>query len=136
MTTMGDANTTLRAVADPITRDRDLQAVSARPGVSRETLAQQAAARPELSPASPGTDGGAADGAAFRYKPTQCALFPLEPDEGGWYVRQWGSTGEEWDLFCLNPAASTRPAAESLAGELALAAAVGREGAVAEHPAG
>jgi DNA primase len=50
---------TLRAVADPITRDLYLQAVSARTGVSRETLMQQVAARPELPPAaSPGGDGG------------------------------------------------------------------------------
>ena len=66
---------------------------------------------------------GAAEGDPFRYKPSQCALFPLERDDDGeWYVRQWGYRGEEWDLFCLNPAASSRPAVESLAGEVALAA--------------
>jgi len=70
---------------------------------------------------------GAADGDPFRYKPTQCALFPLEPDADGWYVRQWGYRDEKWDLFCLNPAASPRPAVESLAGELALAATVAAE---------
>jgi hypothetical protein len=81
---------------------------------------------------------GAEDGAAFQYKPTQCALVPLEPDDaGGWYVRQWGHHGEQWDLFCLNARASPRPAAESLAGEIALAAAVAAgRGAVAEPPAG
>ncbi len=70
---------------------------------------------------------GAEDGDVFRYKPSQCALFPLEhdPDKGDWFVRQWGFRGEEWDLFCLNPAASGRLAVESLAGELALAAALG-----------
>jgi hypothetical protein len=68
---------------------------------------------------------GAEDGDVFQYKPTQCALFPLERDEadGDWYVRQWGYRGEQWDLFCLNPANSPRPAVETLAGELALAAA-------------
>ena len=67
---------------------------------------------------------GAEDGDPFKFKPSQCALFPIEPDpaRGDWYVRQWGYRGEEWDLFCLNPQASDRPAAESLAGEIALAA--------------
>lgn len=65
---------------------------------------------------------GAEDGDPYQYKPTQCALFPLEKGEGGWYVRQWGYEGEQWDLFCLNPKQSDRPAVESLAGELALAA--------------
>lgn len=66
---------------------------------------------------------GAEDGESYQYKPTQCALFPLEKDDAtGWYVRQWGLEGEQWDLFCLNPANSPRKAAESLAPELALAA--------------
>ena len=71
---------------------------------------------------------GAAEGDPFRYKPSQCALFPLErDDDGDWYVRQWGYRGEQWDLFCLNPAASSRPAVESLAGEAALAARLTEE---------
>jgi hypothetical protein len=66
---------------------------------------------------------GAEDGDSYQYKPTQCALFPLEKGDGGaWYVRQWGLDGEQWDLFCLNPANSPRKALESLAPELALAA--------------
>lgn len=65
---------------------------------------------------------GAEDGDAYRYKPVQCALFPLEKGDGGWYVRQWGYEGEQWNLFCLNPKQSDRPAVESLAAELALAA--------------
>jgi hypothetical protein len=66
---------------------------------------------------------GAEDGESYQYKPTQCALFPLEKSDGNeWYVRQWGLDGEQWDLFCLNPANSPRPAAESLTPELALAA--------------
>lgn len=67
---------------------------------------------------------GTEDGESYQYKPTQCALFPLEKDEASaeWYVRQWGTEGERWDLFCLNPANSPRPAAESLAPELELAA--------------
>jgi hypothetical protein len=65
---------------------------------------------------------GAEDGDPFQYKPSQCALFPLDKeDDGTWYVRQWDYRGEKWDLFCLNPKASDRPAVESLAGEIALA---------------
>lgn len=69
---------------------------------------------------------GTEDGESYQYKPVQCALFPLEKDEsaGTWFVRQWGLDGEQWDLFCLNPANSTRPATESLAPELELAARV------------
>jgi hypothetical protein len=65
---------------------------------------------------------GAEDGDPLAYKPSQCALFPLEKGDAGWYVRQWGYEGEQWDLFCLNPANTARPARETLAGELALAA--------------
>jgi Fe-S-cluster containining protein len=65
---------------------------------------------------------GAAEGDPYRYKPAQCALFPLDKDrDGTWYVRQWGYRGEEWDLFCLNPQASPRPAAETLQLEIRLA---------------
>jgi hypothetical protein len=72
---------------------------------------------------------GTEDGESYRYKPTQCALFPLENEHGEWFVRQWGYEGETWDLFCLNPANSARPAADSLAAELALAARVEAGGA-------
>ncbi len=65
---------------------------------------------------------GTEDGDPYQYKPTQCALFPLEKGEAGWYVRQWGHEGEQWDLFCLNPKESARLAVEALAGELELAA--------------
>jgi len=65
---------------------------------------------------------GAEDGDKYAYKPSLCALFPLAKDEKDrWYVRQWGVKGEAWDLFCLNPAATTRPAAKSLKEEMALA---------------
>jgi hypothetical protein len=65
---------------------------------------------------------GAAEGDAFRYKPSACSLFPLaKNDKDEWYVRQWGVEGEEWDLFCLNPQHSPKPAADSLLPELALA---------------
>jgi hypothetical protein len=65
---------------------------------------------------------GAAAGDPLAYKPSQCALFPLEKGDAGWYVRQWGYEGEQWTtLFCLNPANTPRPAVEALAGELALA---------------
>jgi hypothetical protein len=66
---------------------------------------------------------GAADGDALQYKPTQCALFPLEKGEDGrWFIRQWGYENEQWDLFCLNPKQTRRLAVESLGPELALAA--------------
>ncbi|MBX9584400.1 MAG: hypothetical protein K2X87_29215 [Gemmataceae bacterium] len=74
---------------------------------------------------------GAEDGDPLGYKPSQCALFPLERGDGGdWYVRQWGYRGEGWDLFCLNPANTARPAAEAVAGELALAGSFAAEPAV------
>jgi hypothetical protein len=77
---------------------------------------------------------GAGDGNPFQYKPSQCALFPIERDDkkGDWYVRQWGYRGEKWDLFCLNPQASDRPAAESLAGEIALAGRLAGEEPLSE----
>jgi hypothetical protein len=65
---------------------------------------------------------GAEEGDKFRYKPAPCALFPLartETDE--WYIRQWGTEDEEWDLFCLNPEASPKLAHESLDEEIQLA---------------
>jgi hypothetical protein len=66
---------------------------------------------------------GVAEGSVFQYKPVACALFPLEKnDQDQWYVRQWGYEGEDWDLFCLNPKQSPKPAAESLRDEVALAA--------------
>jgi Fe-S-cluster containining protein len=65
---------------------------------------------------------GIDDGDAYQYKPSQCALFPLEKGDAGWYVRQWGYEGEQWDLFCLNPKQSQKPAVEALADEIALAA--------------
>jgi Fe-S-cluster containining protein len=66
---------------------------------------------------------GAEDGAAYQYKPVQCALFPLEPtgQPGEYYVRQWNYEGEQWDLFCLNPKESKRKAVDSLAEEIKLA---------------
>jgi Protein of unknown function (DUF3109) len=66
---------------------------------------------------------GAAEGDKYRYKPCECALFPLARNaEGDWYVRQTGVEGEKWDLFCLDPTASSRPAAVSLRDEMASAA--------------
>jgi Fe-S-cluster containining protein len=79
---------------------------------------------------------GMEDGAAYQYKPVQCALFPLERgDSGEWYVRQWGLEGEQWDLFCLDPRQTTRLASESLAPELALAAALPMEEPAEKAPA-
>lgn len=68
---------------------------------------------------------GAEEGDAFRYKPVACALFPLARTlDDHWYVRQKGIQGEKWDLFCLDPASSPRAAADSLKGEVALAAQI------------
>ncbi|HEX4610886.1 MAG TPA: DUF3109 family protein [Urbifossiella sp.] len=74
---------------------------------------------------------GAEDGDPLAYKPSQCALFPLEKGDAGWFVRQWGYEGEQWDLFCLNPANTARPALDALAGELALAARFEADGPAA-----
>jgi hypothetical protein len=70
---------------------------------------------------------GAAEGDFTRYKPMQCVLFPLEPNgDGTWYVRQRGYEGEEWDdLFCLNPANTSRKAVDTLAPEIAVAEQLG-----------
>ncbi len=67
---------------------------------------------------------GVQEGDAYRYKPLQCALFPLLwDDQGRWYVRQKGYMNETWDeLFCLNPQHSQRKAIDTLQTELAIAA--------------
>jgi hypothetical protein len=63
-----------------------------------------------------------AEGDQFRYKPRICALFPLNGDkQDRWYVRQKGFKKEKWDLFCLDPSASSVPASASLQEEIALA---------------
>lgn len=65
---------------------------------------------------------GAEEGDAARYKPSLCALFPIQQDrEDRWYVRQKGYRGESWDLFCLDADRTVVPARESLAAEIALA---------------
>jgi hypothetical protein len=63
---------------------------------------------------------GMEDGDWSRYKPLVCVVFPLEidPEDGTWYVRQKGFHNEDWDLFCLDPQATTVPAAESLTVEM------------------
>jgi hypothetical protein len=73
---------------------------------------------------------GAMEGDKYRYKPAACALFPLAKNaKDEWYIRQWGLEDEDWDIFCLNPKATTQLAAESMADELALAARYDREAA-------
>lgn len=69
---------------------------------------------------------GAMEGDVMKYKPMQCAIFPLLwDDKGEWYVRQWGYQDETWDdLFCLNPKNTKTPAAESLQNEMNLAASL------------
>jgi hypothetical protein len=65
---------------------------------------------------------GEAEGDKFRYKPCVCSLFPIQSDEqGNWFVRQHGYKNEKWDLFCLDPNNSSKPAADTLSEELALA---------------
>jgi hypothetical protein len=71
---------------------------------------------------------GASEGDFYRYKPAACALFPLaRNDKDEWYIRQQGYEGEKWDLFCLHPQASAKPAAESLEAEFCLAEQFTRE---------
>lgn len=65
---------------------------------------------------------GALEGDRFKYKPWYCAVFPLEREsKGKWYVRQWKLKGEGWDLFCLNPKESKKPAVDTCAGEITFA---------------
>lgn len=65
---------------------------------------------------------GAREGDKLRYKPSLCALFPIQQDQHDhWYVRQHGYKRERWNLFCLDPANTTVPARESLRDEIALA---------------
>lgn len=65
---------------------------------------------------------GAAEGDKLRYKPAPCALFPVSRTlEGDWYIRQRGYQGEDWKLFCLDPASTSRPAGETLVEEIQLA---------------
>jgi Fe-S-cluster containining protein len=65
---------------------------------------------------------GMAEGDSFKYKPVLCAVFPLDvADNGQWYIRQRGFLHEPWDLFCLDPNASPKPATESMKSELELA---------------
>jgi hypothetical protein len=65
---------------------------------------------------------GADEGDKFRYKPSICALFPIQQDRHDrWYIRQKGYKRERWDLFCLDPCNSPVPAGESLREEIALA---------------
>lgn len=66
---------------------------------------------------------GAKEGDRFMYKPWACAVFPLDRrDDDSWYVRQWKLHGEAWDLFCLNPKESKKPAVSTMQGELEFAA--------------
>jgi Fe-S-cluster containining protein len=65
---------------------------------------------------------GASEGDHYLYKPALCALFPLAKNaKGEWFVRQWGVENEAWDVFCLNPKASSMPAKQSLQEEMQLA---------------
>jgi len=64
---------------------------------------------------------GAEERDPLRYKPWACAVFPISRVGGGpWHVRQKGLLGEKWELGCLDPAATTVRAAESLRAEIAV----------------
>lgn len=80
---------------------------------------------------------GMSEGDKFRYKPAPCSLFPLERDDnsGDYYVRQHGYKGEQWDLFCLAPAATPVKAADSLAEEMTFARERAARASAAETPA-
>jgi hypothetical protein len=66
---------------------------------------------------------GADEGDKYKYKPFYCAVFPLQDDDHDrWFVRQKGFKGEKWDLFCLDPANQTKPAAKTLGEEMTVAA--------------
>ena len=78
---------------------------------------------------------GATEGDKFRYKPAPCSLFPLEHDDGQWYVRQHGYKGEEWDLFCLAPSHTAKLAVQSLGEELTLARRLTEQEQAAKTPA-
>jgi len=68
---------------------------------------------------------GASEGDRWKYKPWRCIAFPLDRDQNGnWYVRQHGTNDEAWDLFCLNPAQSPKPARDTLGPEMAIIAKV------------
>lgn len=65
---------------------------------------------------------GAREGDKWKYKPWRCIAFPLERSPTGeWHVRQWGVRGEAWDVFCLNPSESPKPAHTTLAEEIEFA---------------
>lgn len=65
---------------------------------------------------------GASEGSTFKYKPWVCAVFPLDQiKKDKWYVRQWKTRGEAWDLFCLNPKESPKKAVATSGPEIALA---------------
>ena len=66
---------------------------------------------------------GALEGERFAYKPWHCVAFPLEKDHrtGEWYVRQKGYRGEGWDVFCIDPQESSKPALSTLTAEIEFA---------------
>jgi Fe-S-cluster containining protein len=64
---------------------------------------------------------GAIEGDKYRYKPLPCSLFPIAKDaKDRWQVRQKGYQREVWDLFCLDPRATTVSAVDALQEEIAL----------------
>lgn len=62
---------------------------------------------------------------------------PQGRDKDEWYLRQHGYEDEPWDLFCLAPQATSKPAAESLQDEIRLAEHyISEQAAEAERAAG
>lgn len=71
---------------------------------------------------------GVEEGEWSRYKPSVCAIFPIQQDHRDrWYIRQHGYEREKWNLFCLNPDNSPVRAIDSLQDEIALASRFDRE---------
>ncbi len=91
---------TIRAAADPITRDLYLNEVSRRTGVSRETLLHQLAARPEPSPvpaprAAPGPPP-ALPRRARRVDAAERDLLRVLIKDRGWLDRAAAEVPAEW----------------------------------------
>ncbi len=90
---------TIRAAADPITRELYLKIVSERTGVGREVLQQQAADRPRPAPAEPGS----APPVPSRQPETRRRVDPAERDllrvllkDRGWLERAVKEVPSDW----------------------------------------
>jgi DNA primase len=94
---------TIRAAADPITRDLYLKEVAARTGVSRETLVQQVAAKVEPAPPPPSAPRGGpgmprpgAPPAPPRADPNERELMRVLVGHPEWLTRAAAEVPPEW----------------------------------------